>query len=105
MINAFGKLALVLALGVSAVASAAESASADTIHRKAMTPGTYSAYSHGYGHHAVKIHSHRTAMTPGTYSAYSNGYGQHAGKIHIHRQAMTPGTYAAYSHHKTVSGR
>jgi hypothetical protein len=105
MINAFGKLALVLTLGVSAVASMADSAGAASVKRKAMTPGTYSAYSHGYGHHAGNIHIHRTAMTPGGYAAYSHGYGHHGGKVHIHRTAMTPGTYSAYSHHKAVSGR
>jgi hypothetical protein len=102
MTNALGKLSLVLALGVSVLSTTAASArqtSEDTIvlHRVAMTPGTYAAYSNGFGQEGVKIVLHRQAMTPGTYSAYSHnqvpGSAPIDGKAINGRAAMTPGSF------------
>lgn len=102
MTNAFGKISLVLALGVgilNTTAASARQASEDTIvlHRVAMTPGTYAAYSHGFGHEGGKIVLHRQAMTPGTYAAYSHnqaiGSSPIGDKAVNGRAAMTPGSF------------
>jgi hypothetical protein len=102
MTNAFGKISLVMALGVSvlsATAALARQTNEDTIvlHRVAMTPGTYAAYSHSFGDQGGKIVLHRVAMTPGTYTAYSHnadlGSAPIDDKTISGRAAMTPGSF------------